>query len=306
MSGLILYDKNCSWELDYVLNFLLKFLFISDKLAFTCQILDTHDLLKCTDTAEKRIVVFTSNLVTYAQIKPFLLRFKPHVIFHLSDEWGTKPEFGELANLTNVVLRQHWFPTKYAPNSKVFPIPLGFMTKFPHDSLKIASMWDRDLVWSFIGTINQPRRIMLEKLQTTFTEAGSFFISGGGVPIAEVANIYNRSVFVPNDRGAVRLDCFRLYEATLCGAIPVVVGTKEELQDTFIHDYGDEKVVCYPPWIFASSWDKAISKCKQILKNDPNREKLHALQFANLQWFKARTRQIQIRVESALTKGTIV
>ena len=40
-------------------------------------------------------------------------------------------------------------------------------------------------------------------------------------------NIYSQSIFVFNGRGNVFLDCFRLYEAIIAGAIPVIVGEKE-------------------------------------------------------------------------------
>jgi len=304
MSGVVLYDKNCTWEIDYVVACLLKPLFQNEDISYSCHFLETVELLAYRKDQEddKRILVFTSNLVTFEELKPLLLRFKPHVVIHLSDEWGTKPDFVQLSDFTKVVLRQHWFPQCYAPRTNIFPIPLGFMTKFPFASLIITPMNKRELVWSFVGTINKPRKDMLQMLYSNLPNVPQA-VHAGGVPIGEVANIYNQSVFVPNERGAVRLDCFRLYEATLAGAIPVVVGSKNELEDTFVYDNDDEddnkNDSQKPPWIFANTWQEAIQQCIELLA-DENRTKLQTLQTKNLVWFKTKMQTAQNRIFTAL------
>ena len=296
-SGLVLYDKNCSWEIDYVLSCLLKPLFEDDNTSFVCQLLDTKQILEFADVhSEKRILVFTSNLVSFNDLKPFVKRFKPHVVIHMSDEWGTKPEFVELADLAPLVLRQHWFPNAYSPRSNIFPIPLGVMTGFPLNAFCIKPMLERKFSWAFIGTINAPRQAMLDKFDKLLALTGPHFVAAGGVPIAQVAAIYNDAVFVPNERGAVRLDCFRLYEATLSGAIPVVVGSQAEIADTFVHDHDTGGL---PPWVFASSWEVAAQQCVELLLS-ANRLVLQQMQTKNVTWFQKCLTSSQRRIARAL------
>ena len=101
----------------------------------------------------------------------------------------------------------------------------------------------------------------------------------GEATARKMRDIYRESVFVPNGRGNVKLDCFRLYEASACGAIPIVVGNRKEIHETF-------KEMKNPPWIFCKTWENAVSKCKKLLEN---KEKL------NLQNKKVRDWWINIR-----------
>jgi len=294
MSHVVLYDTGCSWEMDYITKVLLGSLFEQEP--YLCHFLKTSELLAYSNPlTEKVILVFTSNLASFEQIKILVERLKPQVIFHLSDEWGTKPEFVGLSSLTKLVLRQHWFPKQYEPCLNIFPLPLGVMTKYPIN-IKPKLISERVLVWSFIGTVNHQRQHMIDTLYKYLTNQ-LCIVKRGGVKIEDVAATYNDSLFVPNERGAVRLDCFRLYEATISGAIPVVVGSKEEIAETFVHDYeSDEKNL--PPWIFASDWIEASSICNQLLKN---KKELQIMQEKNLLWFWSRIKLAQKRIAHALT-----
>ena len=96
--------------------------------------------------------------------------------------------------------------------------------------------------------------------------------------------IYNSSVFVPNGRGQVSLDCFRLYEAIFAGCIPVIVSTQQEFKKTF--SYNGE----YPPFLVFPSWREAATKCAKIL-SDSN--KLNEIQRANLIWLRKKIARVR-------------
>ena len=49
----------------------------------------------------------------------------------------------------------------------------------------------------------------------------------------ELFDLYRESLFVPIGRGNISLDCFRIYEAIVAGAIPVMCGTNQEIEMTF-------------------------------------------------------------------------
>jgi hypothetical protein len=77
------------------------------------------------------------------------------------------------------------------------------------------------------------------------------------IPGNEVFDLYYESIFVPCGRGNFSLDCFRNYEATIAGAIPVIVGPMNEIEWTY-------KFEETPPWIYAESWSEALKKCQEI------------------------------------------
>uniref|UniRef100_A0A7S1VZ76 RXYLT1 C-terminal domain-containing protein n=1 Tax=Neobodo designis TaxID=312471 RepID=A0A7S1VZ76_NEODS len=94
---------------------------------------------------------------------------------------------------------------------------------------------------------------------------------------------YADSVFVPAPRGWRVLDCFRDYEATRMGAIPVVVadGRSDEVERSFGHYYR-EPPGSLPPWVFAKSWTEAGDMMVALMKNMTALEEMQA---ANLRWW---------------------
>ena len=94
----------------------------------------------------------------------------------------------------------------------------------------------------------------------------------------KMRNLYRDSIFVPNGRGNIKLDCFRLYEASLCGAIPIVVGSKKEIEGTFCQEEN-------PPWLMFENWDEAQRKCLKLLKDMDN---LNKLSQKNINWWSNR------------------
>ena len=96
----------------------------------------------------------------------------------------------------------------------------------------IPRMQDRSLQWAFVGRLKQDRRTMVDAFSFALNE--SYHISYDSPP-AEIWDVYRNAKFVPNGRGNVILDCFRLYEASLAGAVPVVVRSWSEIRVTFYY-----------------------------------------------------------------------
>eukprot|EP00928_Gymnodinium_smaydae_P064943 TRINITY_DN48161_c0_g1_i1.p2 TRINITY_DN48161_c0_g1~~TRINITY_DN48161_c0_g1_i1.p2 ORF type:complete len:141 (+),score=33.06 TRINITY_DN48161_c0_g1_i1:892-1314(+) len=70
---------------------------------------------------------------------------------------------------------------------------------------------------------------------------------------------YQDAKIVPVGRGWVNLDCFRIYESAIAGAVPIVVGSQKELAATFSTRYDKDGI------IFAENWQAAASDAKQLL-----------------------------------------
>jgi hypothetical protein len=98
-----------------------------------------------------------------------------------------------------------------------------------------------------------------------------------------MCKIYSESVFVPCGRGNSSLDCYRLYEASMNGAIPVVVGSKEEIESTFKYEEN-------PPWIFAETWNEAVEKC---MSTEINSQSV-------IEWWNRRISKIKTKVKQVL------
>ena len=121
----------------------------------------------------------------------------------------------------------------------------------------------------------------------------NYFFAESGIDKNQLVNLYNDSIFVPCGRGNTSLNCFRNYESTICGAIPVVVSKFPEEYDIVFKFF--EK----PPWIFSNSWEDAIKKCNALLKCP---DKIEKIQLDNLKWWDNILNNIQRRIMYALFK----
>ena len=74
-----------------------------------------------------------------------------------------------------------------------------------------------------------------------------------------------------------------MYEASLCGAIPIIVGSKKEFEDTFCKEEN-------PPWLRFDSWDDAYINCLELLKD---MDKLDKMSKDVINWWKNRVRNLR-------------
>ena len=145
-----------------------------------------------------------------------------------------------------------------------------------YKEIKLKSPKDRKFKWSFVGNIKQDR------LQMIMTMRKIHPCYAGKASSEEMKNIYRESIFVPNGRGNVKLDCFRLYEASICGAIPIIVCSKNEFETTFSQEEN-------PPWLRYDSWEEAHDSCLELLKD---MKKLKTMSKNCIEWWNKRTNNI--------------
>ena len=285
----LLYDKGAQWEVDYI-NLLMEKCNVKKISVSIPELITMND----ESIINNNILVFSvsecPNQCPFNVIYQIVLKIKPLIIIQLSEEWGGREEYMKLADHTKLYIRQY--------NNKDYPInkpntiqlPLGYMSKmFKSNPLKnrLKPINERLLIWSFIGRIKSDRQELIDK----FKEFNTNYIVNNNILPIKMAKIYEESIFVPNGRGNVTLDCFRLYEAVLCGAIPIVVGNEEEINITFC--YNNNK----PPFIYESSWDNAVTKCKYLLEN---KDKLKETQDNIFRWLKDYLEELQIKIKNIL------
>lgn len=252
------FDSNL-WEIDFILNDILP--------KGSVHFIDSLSIQNCD------VLVVSCRRHTYESIQFIVKKLQPKIIIMLSDEFYQENKFiyNSLGNECDLFLRQYHH-SHYQYTSNTLHLPLGYTNGCEtfHEN--------RKLQWSFFGSMKSDRNEML----THFRQLNPYLI-GESMSKKVMCRAYSQSFFVPCGRGNSSLDCFRLYEASMNGAIPVVVGSDDEIKTTFLYEMN-------PPWIFANSWKQAVNECMNtFLSSD---DVLH--------WWKSRIQRIQERVLNTL------
>jgi hypothetical protein len=235
-------------------------------------------------------VIFSSATLPADDIIDFCKKIKPRIVFHLSDEFGLYPEYHELSKYTNLYIRNYHHASY--PNVGEVYMPLGYNSKVIEcrslDITNYIPSSQRQLAWSFIGEIRPVREDMINTFKKI--RFNKPYCVTNGIEPSKMFEMYLNSVFVPSERGHMVLDCFRIYEACIAGAIPVVVGDPNELSETFKHEEN-------PPWIFAKSWKKAASLCAMVYANKPG---MDDLQRKVIEWWRHRVTNLKLKISITL------
>jgi FkbM family methyltransferase len=275
------WNKDEIWETDYIVDTI-----IPPEYVKLCQHIPPHEIEKF-DNKYFDVFVYNCRNNTYDFILSCIQKIKPKVVIHLSDEYHYENlnHWNNLANYCELFLRQHHHPGfEYTENT--IQMPLGYCNDAGLDGKDIPPITNRCFEWSFLGDMKHDRWHMVN----CFNEFMPNNYVDCFVDKKRMIDIYLNSVFVPNGRGNSSLNCFRLYESSMCGSIPVVVGEYDEIQETFKFEEN-------PPWIFCDSWEDASRECYKLLDN---KEFLLEKQKEVLLWWENRIERIRTKMRSAL------
>lgn len=319
---ILFFGRNCReevWEYDFILNEVLP-----KQLQKSIHFLSLDQVRNCNEIFD--VFVYSCRdpemyewgyIPSYDDALECVLKLKPKIIIQLSDEYLHEDldVHNELANYCELFLRQHNHQefrkeickTPMYSYENIIHMPLGYLNDTNFDDIKILPPDQRKYNWSFVGVIKDgdfnyfnevgeslpisDRNKMIEIFKNSID---NYVFRDSGVSKKELVELYNNSIFVPCGRGNKSLNCFRNYEAILCGAIPVVVWIWEGEID-IVFKFGVTPI----PWIFALSWEDAVRQCKDLL-NQP--EKLKELQEQNINWMKTIMNNISNSVKSVLIK----
>lgn len=226
------------------------------------------------DTQEScDVFAFACRLHNFSDILKTVKRIKPRIIIMTSDEFYQENNsiYNSLGNECELFLRQYHHPgNTYTPNT--IHIPLGYT-----NGCKVFDN-PKKLKWSWFGEVKSDRMEMLNKFKKL-----NPYVIGSSASKEVMCKSYSQSIFVPCGRGNSTLDCYRLYESSMNGAIPVVVGSKEEIESTFKYEEN-------PPWVFAESWNEAVEKCANSSVDSGNA----------VQWWNQRVDKIRRKILEVL------
>lgn len=279
----ILYDMNATWEVDYIQEIFSKHQYIFTPL--TNNDFENPEKYK---SHENVIVVFSVNVIPYNIMEFFLKKLKPLGIVILSDEFGNINMFHQFYKYAKFTIR-NYYHKNYDESDNVYHFPLGynsgFLNKYSID-MEVKASSERKINWSFVGKIkNIERYNMIEN----FKKIDNYYIDDN-LETYKMLKIYSNSCFVPNAKGNCNLDCFRLYEASICGAIPVVVCDNDETW----------KKMNDPPWIFAKTWAEAIEKCNNLLQN---KNELNERQLQIINWWRQSMSDLQFFISKYVSSN---
>jgi hypothetical protein len=272
------------WEYDYIKYDLLAKVKDPEYIEFN---VDTNDAEKFTSIV---IIGYSASFPYppnfFERFEKLLKKLRPVSLFFLSDEECWRPDILSLSQWTNVMFRQYNCPN-YQRYPNVVQIPLGYMVGMlsQKSSLDIVTKFKRKYTWSSILSMKRDRQEMIDKFKNSFGD--DYYLDTSGKVSPEIMRtIYEDSIFVPCGWGNANIDCFRLYEACLLGAIPVLAG------DYGAFYFNGDK----PPFVYGNGWDDAIVQCKKLLENP---KEVVKKQKSNLEWWKRQILMIQDKVQSS-------
>lgn len=249
------------------------------------------------------IITWYSNETSWEEMQKILEWHRPRILMHFSDEWGLmSPEQLTIYDYAVLNLR-HYRICHYQIDHKVTYLPVYYMSGMTNGTYTLCPSFRRRLTapskrkykWGFVGVAKQDIHEMVaefEKLVPNKIIVGE----KGTKSTAETRDIYEKSVFVLCRRGNVLLCTGRIAEAVICGAIPVIVGPKNELAKEFKYERDTG-------WIFADSWSDARNQCRELLKS-PN--SLASRQESVLSWWERRIVEIQTKIREVLSIRSLV
>jgi len=261
----VYYPAICVFEYDYIIHDILQFV-VNDEIDVIQY--DKDNFLSLSPQKNLHNILIIRDSFPLHDILHVSKRMKPSVIILLSDEAGDHADYMVLENYTPLFLRNYNHP-HYSYSSNNLQLPIGYASSF----LKKVSSFDihcrtieeRRINCSFIGAEKSDRTYMCSLFQKELSDTRIEFVHNSWkfhelvyVP-SDIYDIYSDSIFVINRRGWCNLECYRIYEAIVAGAIPVIVGKESEIQTTFWFNGN------IPPMIYADDWEKALHICKDLL-----------------------------------------
>eukprot|EP00466_Bigelowiella_natans_P018529 jgi/Bigna1/143179/aug1.76_g17887 len=226
---------------------------------------------------------------------------KPSLLIHLSEEWGAHyfgghDFYATMHSYGGRVMRQYQFPELKYTSSFLQYLPLGYNTEMlggrdscevAKESAKIRSE-DRKYSWGFIGSEKTDRVHMIETFKKSLSGMPMLSTinrtqhSQGKLSRSDTFKAYRKVIIAPNGRGNAVLDCFRLYETGIAGAIPMIVGSDDEINNLLSGQLN-------PPWLVAKTWEEAAQKAQELI-DEP--------------WRVDRIRELLARCDDALQNQT--
>jgi hypothetical protein len=303
---ILLYPSLSKWEYSYIKNDILYNISKNNKLQIVIYN-NLEELLNYNFKENKLIFIFSTNMINqltnYNLLCELINKLQPSIIISLSDEFGNNDYVNQLTKNTNLYLHCYNH-SNYIYNKNSFQIPLGYINNYFGENnsfidikKNINKIINRNYDCSFVGEIKSDRKNMIQIFKNSNLQNNIINTKNSWneleqlVKPEELFNIYNNSIFVLIGRGNKSLDCFRIYEAITAGAIPLLVGEENEINNTF--NFNNYK----PFLLYDSTWELLLQKCIILLNN---KIILQDIQNFNIEWYINKLNNINNLLEKAI------
>ncbi len=232
---------------------------------------------------------------TYKDILECVKSTTPKIVIQLSDEFihENLQEHNSIGDYCDLFLRQYNHKN-YSYTKNTLHIPIGYRNNFNIKEKYIKKIKEREYNWSFFGTYKSDRKELTDIFSNISN--GKYVLRDENctdlLSSDDLVDYFIDSIFIPCSRGWSTLDTMRLYEASRCGSIPVVVGSKEEIEVAFKYEEN-------PPWLFFDNWEDACNGCLNLLKD---KDKLQEIQDKVLLWWENRIKDLNIIISKEVMK----
>ena len=189
-------------------------------------------------------------------VKAFVDKMKWCVLVITSDEVNLFP-LAEFKKLNRIIWRQHPVPQRGGFEAdRVFP------TGWRPDTLstiQASPPTDKDLMWAFLGQVNNPDRDRCYKSLTSMGGDVNYILNvtdgfAKGMDYPNYIHTLRRSKLAPSPAGIHNTDCFRIFEALECGTLPVVAIRPDTHPPKF--NYWSEMTGGRVPFPLVSHWNE--------------------------------------------------
>ena len=201
-----------------------------------------------------------------AAVKAFVDSMKWCLLVITSDEMNQFP-MSEFKGSNRIIWRQHPVPQKGGFEAdRVFP------TGWRPDTLKEITKLPpvrRDLLWSYCGQVNNLNRVACSVVLSKMRDTGMLHASNGfgqGLPYREYLQTLRMSKLAPSPAGTHNTDCFRIFEALECGALPVVAVRPDTHPTGF--NYWQKMAGSPVPFPLIEDWSEFPALAKWYAEND--------------------------------------
>lgn len=286
----ILYLEKSEWEIDYIVSDIFE-----NKLEV--EFFNASNISRFLGRNElvNNCVFCVNASIDFDSVIRVIEFLKPTAIFWFSDEEGRSSKWLSMALYTKFLFRNYNHPSyNYPINSAQFPLGYvkGFLSGNASGNLIMNKMENRNISCSFIGQLKSDRGQMcsvFKKMPECYIQPvyNNWTISELPVSPKHMFQLYYNSVFVLIGRGNISLDCFRIYEAIVSGAIPVIVGSQQEIRETLKYNG------YFPTIVQADNWEKAYDICSSLLLD---KAALQKMQDKNVEWWNSQIHFIRNKV----------
>jgi hypothetical protein len=260
-------------DIDYLLDNIFQSLYFKEKLYISYIPKTIQENYK---KSLKRIKKTSKNILV---VNPHVNRkdllelsdiIRPEIVFYIGDERNTCQYNKKLLEEKSYIQKifHQYNHQNYWNNKTFFQIPLGIFHKNFFREKPLDFLDNKVYDWAFIGELKHDRCQIIEQFNEVF---GLHFLHiditqwdnlhGMAVPPSSIFDVYKKTFFVLIGRGNTSLDCVRIYEAIVAGALPVVIGSSNEIELTFFYNGKS------PFLVSAETIEQAIGKCQYYLQN---------------------------------------